>query len=99
MTRRAVVRTSHDRPDVVAAAIAPDNTDEMTTRVELDAVGDDGGDDGAGAGTVVTTIERDSTGGLRTTVDDYVSNVTVAQRVLDDACAAGPGRTDGGDGR
>jgi len=31
----------------------------------------------------VTTIERDNTGGLRTTVDDYVSNLTVAQRITD----------------
>ena len=67
--RRARLRTEHDRPDVVAAAVRPDNTDEMSTTVE----------DGA----VVTTIERDSTGGLRTTVDDYVTNLTVAQRVTD----------------
>lgn len=111
MTRRATIRTSHDLPAVVAAAVAPDNTDEMSTRVEHsdfgdddgDGVGDDdsaGGTDGVGRGTVVTTIERDSTGGLRTTVDDYVSNVTVAQDVLD---AVGdppsPDPTDGGDGR
>ena len=67
--RRARLRTGHDRPDVVAAAVRPDNTDEMSTTVE----------DGA----VVTTIERDSTGGLRTTVDDYLTNLTVAQRVTD----------------
>ncbi|PSP33874.1 KEOPS complex Pcc1-like subunit [Halobacteriales archaeon QH_10_70_21] len=67
--RRARLRTEHDRPDVVAAAVRPDNTDEMSTTVE----------DGA----VVTTIERDSTGGLRTTVDDYLTNLTVAQRVTD----------------
>ena len=54
---------------MVAAAVRPDNTDEMSTTVE----------DGA----VVTTIERDSTGGLRTTVDDYLTNLTVAQRVTD----------------
>jgi hypothetical protein len=69
--RRATVRTVHDRPAVIAASIAPDNTSEMSTRVET-ADGD---------GAVVTTIERDSTGGLRTTVDDYVANLTVAQRI------------------
>ena len=67
--RRATVRTAHDRPEVVAAALRPDNTAEMSTRVD--------------GRTVVTTIERDSTGGLRTTVDDYVTNLQVAQRVID----------------
>ena len=69
MKRTATVRTTHDRPEVVAAALRPDNTSEMSTRVD--------------GGAVVTTIERDSTGGLRTTVDDYVTNLTVAQRVTD----------------
>ena len=67
--KRATVRTTHDRPGVVAAALRPDNTAEMSTRVD--------------GRTVVTTIERDSTGGLRTTVDDYVTNLQVAQRVTD----------------
>ncbi len=61
---RATVRTTHDRPDLVAAAVAPDNTDQMATRVEGDRV--------------VTTIERDATGGFRSTVDDYVTNIAVA---------------------
>jgi tRNA threonylcarbamoyladenosine modification (KEOPS) complex Pcc1 subunit len=73
--RRATIRTVHDRPAVVAAAIAPDNTEEMSTRLETDAEGD--------AAAVVTTIERETTGGLRTTVDDYVANLTVAQRITD----------------
>ncbi|AEM57607.1 conserved hypothetical protein [Haloarcula hispanica ATCC 33960] len=47
----------------------PDNTDEMTTRVEGDAV--------------VTTVERDSTGGLQATVDDYVVNIRVAAQLAD----------------
>jgi len=65
--RHATVRTTHDRPGLVAAAVAPDNTDEMSTRVE--------------DGQVVTTIERDSTGSLHSTVDDYVTNVAVADRL------------------
>jgi tRNA threonylcarbamoyladenosine modification (KEOPS) complex Pcc1 subunit len=69
--RRATIRTVHDRPAVVAAAIAPDNTEEMSTRLEADR------------NAVVTTIERETTGGLRTTVDDYVANLTVAQRITD----------------
>lgn len=74
MTRSATIRTDHDRPELVAAAVRPDNTDEMSTWVES---ADESG------GTVVTTIERDSTGGLRTTVDDYVTNLTVAQEIID----------------
>ncbi|MDR9381761.1 MAG: KEOPS complex subunit Pcc1 [Natronomonas sp.] len=73
-SRRATIRTVHEHPDVIAAAIAPDNTDEMSTRVESD---------GSDGGAVVTTIRRETTGGLRTTVDDYVSNLTVAQRITD----------------
>ncbi|WP_135819978.1 KEOPS complex subunit Pcc1 [Halostella litorea] len=65
--RRATIRTELDRPALVAAAVTPDNTSEMTTRVEGDAV--------------VTRIERETTGGLRSTVDDYVVNVDVATRV------------------
>ena len=67
--RRAEIRTEHDRPARVAAAVRPDNTDQMTTRV----------DDGA----VVTTIERDSTSGLQSTVDDYVVNVRVAAQLAE----------------
>jgi hypothetical protein len=71
MTDRATIRTRHDRPDLIAAALSPDNTDEMSTRVDPDE------------GAVVTTIERETAGGLRTTVDDYVANLTVAQRMTD----------------
>ncbi|MFC7203901.1 KEOPS complex subunit Pcc1 [Haloferax namakaokahaiae] len=69
-TRRAHLRTTHDDPEVVRAAVEPDNTDSMHTTVE--------------GNTLVATIERDSTGGLQSTVDDYVVNVTVAQTVIDD---------------
>jgi len=65
--RRATVRTEFDRPTLVAAAVSPDNTSEMTTRVEGDAV--------------VTRIERETTGGLRSSVDDYVVNLDVARQV------------------
>ena len=67
-TKRAVVRTVHDRPGLVAAAVAPDNTPEVTTRVE--------------DGIVVTTIERETTGGLRSTLDDYAINLDVAERAV-----------------
>lgn len=67
--KRATIRTSHDHPELVAAALVPDNTDEMSTRVTESVV--------------ETTIERETTGGLRTTADDYVTNLTVAQQIID----------------
>jgi hypothetical protein len=89
--RRATLRTTHASPEtaaVVAGAVEPDNTDSMTTRVDGDAV--------------VTTIERETTGGLHSSVDDYVVNLTVADR-LGDAGRSVDGRgdaaaTDGPDG-
>ena len=68
----AAVTADHDTPvraGRVARALAPDNTASMTTRT-----------DGA---TVQTDIERDTTGGLQATVDDYVVNLRVATAVLD----------------
>ncbi|UPW02333.1 KEOPS complex Pcc1-like subunit [Halorussus gelatinilyticus] len=70
------MRTELDDAPIVAASVRPDNTPEIDTRVEES--GDDGG---AGDGAVVTTVERETTGGLRTTVDDYVVNLAVAQEV------------------
>ena len=67
MSRRARLRTDSTRAEVVAAALAPDNTPEMETVVTGDAI--------------ETTIARETTGGLRTTVDDYVVNLSVAERV------------------
>jgi len=66
-TRRVTVRTTHEDPALIANAVAPDNTAEMDTRVE--------------DGTVVTTIERETTGGLGSTADDYVVNLDVASQV------------------
>ncbi len=63
--RRAVIRTPLPAADRVAAAVRPDHTPELSTRVE----------DGA----VVTTIGRDTTGGLRATLDDYLVNLAVAR--------------------
>lgn len=52
----------------VAMALVPDNTDEMETAVDGDAI--------------VTQIERETTGGLSATVDDYVVNLDVATTVV-----------------
>ena len=81
--RRATIRTELDDPTVIARAIRPDNTDEMDTRVERSDEETDSSSDADGA--VVTTIERETTGGLRTSVDDYVVNVDVARRVAQHA--------------
>ena len=66
--RRATIHTAVAHPETVAAAVRPDNTDEMETRIEGDEI--------------VTTIERETTGGLQSTVDDYVINVDVAVTVV-----------------
>jgi hypothetical protein len=68
--RRATLRTTHADPETVAASIRPDNTAEMDTRVEGECV--------------VTTVSRPTTGGLRSTVDDYVVNLQVASSIVDE---------------
>jgi len=69
--RRATIRTTHgEDAEAVAAAIRPDNTTEMDTTVE--------------DGTVRTTVTRESTGGLHSTLDDYVVNLAVAAQLTTD---------------
>ena len=67
--RQATIRTDLPNAALVAASVVPDNTPEMETHVE--------------DGTITTTIERETTGGLRSTIDDYVVNLTVATTVSD----------------
>jgi hypothetical protein len=72
MSRTATITTDHgsaERAAMVAAALAPDNTDEMTTTTD--------------GRQVTTTIERETTGGLQATVDDYVVNVRIADELTD----------------
>ena len=66
--KRARLRTDSADGRIVAAALEPDNTTEMETVVDGD--------------TIETTFERERTGGLRSTVDDYVVNLSVAERVV-----------------
>ncbi|QSG03232.1 KEOPS complex subunit Pcc1 [Natranaeroarchaeum sulfidigenes] len=73
--KRATIRTRSEHAETIARAIRPDNTDEMVTHVE-------NADD---ADRVRTTIERETTGGLQTNVDDYVVNVDVATQVVEHA--------------
>lgn len=63
----ATIKTTHDHPDVVAASVRPDHTPEMTTSVDGECV--------------LTTIERESTGGLRANTTDYIANVRVADEI------------------
>ncbi len=68
--RRARIETDHGTPArarAIARALKPDNTTEMETTSE--------------GSTVVTTIERPSTGSLQSTVDDYVVNLQVAAQL------------------
>jgi capsular polysaccharide biosynthesis protein len=70
--RRAEIRTTHGDPATaarIANALAPDNTAEMDTTVEEDAI--------------LTTIERETTGGLQSTIDDYVVNLSVSAQLSD----------------
>ncbi len=70
--RRATVRTSFGDPETaraVAASLAPDNTDQMRLTVEGE--------------TVTMVVARETTGGLRSTADDYVTNLQVAQQLTD----------------
>jgi len=68
MSRHATIRTAHGDATLVARALRPDNTDEMETTVDRDGE----------TATVVTHIERETTSGLQSTVDDYVVNLEVA---------------------
>ena len=70
----ARLRTSHPRPEVVAAALAPDNTPEIDTRVH--------------EGRVETTVSRDDVAGLRATVQDYLRNLDAADRTVRAVLAA-----------
>ncbi|GAB7092052.1 hypothetical protein JCM18237_23230 [Halorubrum luteum] len=72
-SRTAAVRTTHADADRVAAALGPDNTDSMAMRVDGDRI--------------ACTVERSTTGGLRSTVDDYVVNLQVADELIERARA------------
>ncbi|MFD1569825.1 KEOPS complex subunit Pcc1 [Halorubrum laminariae] len=81
--RTATVQTTHADAALVAAALAPDDTESMTTRVDGDAI--------------ACEIERETTGGLQSTVDDYVVNLRVADRIAERG-RAHRARADGGPG-
>jgi tRNA threonylcarbamoyladenosine modification (KEOPS) complex Pcc1 subunit len=63
------IETEHDDAEAVARAVAPDNTDEMDTRIEGERV--------------VTRIEREDVGSAGSTGDDYLRSLIVADELLD----------------
>ena len=66
--RSATIRTELDDAAGLAASVRPDNTPEIDTRVDESEI--------------VTTVSRETTGGLQSTLDDYVVNLAVAQEVV-----------------
>ena len=64
-------------PRTVAEALEPDDTAEMTSQLDGEVF--------------ETHVERESVGGLRSTIDDHVINLGVALRVA--RSAAGPDRS------
>jgi hypothetical protein len=68
--RRVTIKTDHGsatQAERVAQSVRPDNTAEMTTRVD--------------GQTIETVIERETTGGAHSTADDYVVNLEVAAQL------------------
>jgi hypothetical protein len=65
--RTATIRTDHDHPERVAAAVRPDDTDDVETTVDGE--------------TVELRVARETTGGLARTVDDALVNLRVADRL------------------
>ncbi|MFB6254750.1 MAG: KEOPS complex subunit Pcc1 [Halobacteriaceae archaeon] len=68
MNREATITSDIEYPAIVASAVRPDNTSEMETKVEN--------------GRIITHIQRESTSGLQSTVDDYVANLRTAMRIV-----------------
>jgi len=72
--RRAQLTTDHGDDTTAqrcARALAPDNTDELSSHAE--------------ESDVVTTIERTDTAGVHSTLEDYLRNLQLAARLADDS--------------
>jgi len=96
MSRRATIRTDHEDAALIARALSPDNTDEMSTTVERDGETTDADDDETTADAAGDDASgRDRRDGhdrhadrprdderFRSTVDDYVANLEVAIDVM-----------------
>jgi tRNA threonylcarbamoyladenosine modification (KEOPS) complex Pcc1 subunit len=76
----ARLRTRHPRPAVVVAALTPDNTPQIDTRL-VD-------------GRVETVLAREDVAGLRATVQDYLRNLDAADRTVRAALAVAADRAE-----
>lgn len=77
-----IIRTTHDAPVCVAAAVAADNLREMVTRVA----------EYEGSGVVETTIAGTKIRSVIASVDDYLANITVAEELCKKC--SDPGRSE-----
>jgi tRNA threonylcarbamoyladenosine modification (KEOPS) complex Pcc1 subunit len=66
---RVEVETEHEDAQKIALSVAPDNTDEMETRVK--------------EGRIITRIEREDVESAGATADDYLRNLIVADELFD----------------
>jgi len=66
-----IIRTVHDCPECIAASVAADNLSEMETRATIHE----------GTGVVETTITGTRIRSIIASMDDYLSNLTVAEEL------------------
>nr|WP_319539409.1 KEOPS complex subunit Pcc1 [uncultured Methanospirillum sp.] len=66
-----IIRTVHDFPECIAASVAADNLSEMETRATIHE----------GTGVVETTITGTRIRSIIASMDDYLSNLTVAEEL------------------
>jgi hypothetical protein len=66
-----VIRTFHEMPGCVAAAVSADNLREMETVSE----------ETDGHGMVTTTIQGERIRSVIASMDDYLANITVAEEI------------------
>ncbi len=66
-----IIRTVHDFPECIAASVSADNLKEMETRATIHE----------GKGVVETVITGTKIRSVIASVDDYLSNLTVAEEL------------------
>lgn len=66
-----VIRTYHQDPVCVAAAVSADNLRDMETEAEVEE----------GPGLVITTLTGERIRSIIASVDDYLANISVAEEL------------------
>lgn len=74
-----IIRTVHDFPEYVAASVAADNLSEMVTHATFHE----------GTGVVETTITGTKIRSVIASMDDYLSNLTVAEELCKQSSGKG----------